>query len=169
MIVYTGNGKGKTTAAIGLAVRAWGQGLRPIVIQFIKATAPDKRRGEQTMAQSIGIPWVSHGAGWIAPYTLDKHKQTARLAWASAKRAVLMPDVYDMVVLDEFTYVVNLGWLEEDALAWLKANLPKHMALVVTGRDAAKDWMEWADTVTDMQEVKHAFHSGVQAEVGIEY
>jgi cob(I)alamin adenosyltransferase len=168
VIVNTGNGKGKTTAAIGMAVRAWGQHLRPCVIQFIKSE--ESRTGEQKAAETMGIAWYQVGEGfvWYAAGATRSRKQAQR-GWELAKQTI-KAHIYDMVILDEFTYPLNFGWVDvNEAVAWFIHNKPADTHLVITGRDCPQALGDYADVVTDMRVVKHAFDEGVCAQLGVEY
>jgi cob(I)alamin adenosyltransferase len=166
--VYTGDGKGKTTAALGLALRARGQGLRVGVIQFIKASR--LQSGEAYLARELGIEWHQAGDGftWNSK-DLDESARLALAGWRLAQEKIASPD-FDLIVLDEFTYPLNLGWLPEmEALAWLRENRRPDCHLVITGREASQALVAWADLVTEMRLVKHPFELGVKAQAGIEF
>jgi cob(I)alamin adenosyltransferase len=166
VIVNTGNGKGKTTAALGLAMRAWGRDLRVCVIQFIKGAG---RTGEALAARRMGLEWHVTGSGFT--WTGDKAEQArlAAAAWEEA-RAKILAGNYDIVVLDEFTYAFDFGWLSvTGVIEWLRANKPASLHLVITGRGAPPELIDYADLVTEMVEVKHPFKKGVFGQPGIEY
>ncbi len=166
VIVNTGNGKGKTTAALGLAMRAWGREMRVCVIQFIKGA---DRTGEALAARRMGMEWHVTGNGFT--WTGDKAEQRRRAveAWADAQEKVAS-GVYDMIVLDEFTYAFDFGWLDvNDVIAWLRTHKPAPLHLVITGRGAPVELMEYADLVTEMVEVKHPYRNGIPGQPGIEY
>jgi cob(I)alamin adenosyltransferase len=168
VILYTGQGKGKTTAALGLVLRAWGHGLRCCVIQFIKSERG--RWGETLAAERLGIPWHTLGAGFTwRSQDLARDRRKAEEGWALAQ-AEIVSGKHDLVVLDEFTYPLRFGWLDPQAvLAWLRANRPPGLHLVITGRDAVDELVALADLVTEMNEIKHPFAEGVSAQRGIEY
>jgi cob(I)alamin adenosyltransferase len=168
IIVYTGDGKGKTTAAMGLLMRAWGQGLRVCVIQFIKNEGG--KWGEYKTAQKLGIEWHKYGDGftWLSK-DMDETVALARQGWELAQEKIA-GGAYDLVVLDEFTYALAYDWLEaSDALAWLKANRPAGTHVVITGRQAPDALLEAADLVTEMKLVRHPYENGVRAQAGIEF
>ncbi|MCZ7551738.1 MAG: cob(I)yrinic acid a,c-diamide adenosyltransferase [Anaerolineae bacterium UTCFX2] len=168
VIVNTGNGKGKTTAALGLLLRAWGRGLRVCVIQFIKAETG--AWGEFKAAERLGIEWHKMGDGftWLSK-DMDKTIQTARNGWELAQQKITSGD-YDLVVLDEFTYPLLYGWLDPaEVVSWMKAHKPPELHLVVTGRDAPELLIDYADLVTDMTVIKHPFDQGIKAQPGIEF
>jgi cob(I)alamin adenosyltransferase len=168
VILYTGNGKGKTTAALGLVLRAWGHGLRPCVIQFIKDERG--RWGETIAAQRLGIPWHAMGAGFtFLSQDLEHDRERALAGWTVAQEAIAGGN-YDLVVLDEFTYPVTYGWLPAgEVIDWLHEHRPANVDLVITGRDADPALVAYADLVTEMREVKHPYNRGVRARRGVEF
>ncbi|WP_234508003.1 MULTISPECIES: cob(I)yrinic acid a,c-diamide adenosyltransferase [Thermus] len=167
LLVYTGDGKGKSTAAFGLALRAHGRGLRVRVFQFVKhATA---RFGEHRAFARLGIPIEGLGDGFTwKSRDLEASARLAQEGWQRAKEA-LLSGAYDLVVLDEATYPLRYGWIAlEEFLEALKGR-PPHVHVVVTGRGAPEALLDLADTVTEMRKVKHAFDQGVPAQRGIEH
>ena len=169
VIVNTGDGKGKTTAALGIVLRAWGRGMRVCVIQFLKNE--HARFGEIRAAEKLGIAWLSTGDGWT--WTSKDPAETrarALAAWALAQEKIAGGE-YDIVVLDEFTYLLHYGWLDvADVLAWLAEHKPAMLHLIITGRYAPPALVEFADLVTEMCEVKHPFAAqGIRAQAGIEF
>jgi len=166
VIVNTGDGKGKSTAAFGLALRAHGRGKAVTIFQFMKV--PSARFGEHRMFEQIGIPIVGLGDGFSwKSQDLEHSAQLARDGWQKAKAAILGGD-YFLVVLDEITYPLIYGWLPlEDVLETLKVR-PSHVHVALTGRRCPPEIIELADTVTEMQMVKHAFKAGIPAQRGIE-
>ncbi len=168
VIVNTGEGKGKSTAALGLLLRAWGRGFRVCVIQFIKAETG--QWGEVKAAKKLGIEWHTTGDGftWTSK---DMEQTTARAikGWELAQEKITSGQ-YDLIVLDEFTYALHFGWLETtQVIDWLKANKPADLHLVITGRDAPADLIQYADLVTEMLAIKHPFDQGIKAQAGIEF
>lgn len=168
LIVNTGHGKGKTTAALGTILRAWGQGLRVCVIQFIKSERG--RWGEVKAAEKLGLEWHVAGDGWTwGRADLTSAAQMARRAWALAQERIASGR-YDLILLDEFTYPLRFGWLNVgEILAWLEENRPPELHLIITGRDALPTLVEAADLVTDMRNVKHPFERGICGQRGIEF
>jgi cob(I)alamin adenosyltransferase len=168
IILNTGNGKGKSTAAFGTLLRAWGRGFRVCVIQFIKAETG--QWGEIKAAKKLGIDWFAKGDGFT--WTSKNMNETVARAldgWEVAKEKITSGE-YDLVILDEFTYALAFGWLNvAQVVEWLKANKPSDMHLVITGRDAPDALIEYADLVTTMLEIKHPFRSGIPAQAGIEF
>lgn len=168
VIVNTGSGKGKTTAALGLVMRSLGWEKRVCVLQFIKNRSAGG--GEIRMARKLGLELVACGDGFTwDSRDLDHSAALAREAWQEAQRRILS-GAYDLIVLDEFTYLLQLGWLETKAVvAWLSENKPAGLHLVITGRDAPPELMDYADLVTEMREIKHPYEKGVPAQQGIEF
>ncbi|MEW6047080.1 MAG: cob(I)yrinic acid a,c-diamide adenosyltransferase [Bacillota bacterium] len=168
LVVYTGTGKGKTTAALGLLFRGWAQGWRMCVIQFIKHEAG--RWSEVRTAQELGIEWIKSGDGftWLSR-DLDRTAERARSAWQLAREKIASGR-YHLVLLDEFTYPLYYGWLSADAVVqWLRSNRPLHTHVIITGRHAPPALVELADLVTEMKEVKHPYSQGIAAQPGIDY
>jgi len=168
VIVNTGKGKGKTTAALGLLMRARGQGLQTCVIQFIKSDTG--RWGEVKTAQELGIEWHKMGDGftWLSK-DIDESAAKAEHGWKIAQEKIASGE-YNLIVLDEFTYTMHFKWLDtQEVIDWLKANKPPEMHLVITGRYAPEALTEYADLVTEMTKIKHPFDQGRKAQRGIEF
>jgi cob(I)alamin adenosyltransferase len=167
VIVNTGNGKGKSTAAFGLVLRAWGRGWKIAVLQFLKSAT--NNYGERRAARKLGIDWIPMGDGWTwTSKDLDRTADLARDCWDRSKRMLASGD-YDLVVLDELTYAMKYGWLSvEDVVEGLKARHARTFA-VITGRGAPAELIEFADLVTEMQEIKHPYKRGIKAQPGIEF
>ena len=166
VIVNTGDGKGKSTAAFGLAFRALGRGKAVKVFQFMKV--PTARFGEHRLAERVGLPVEGLGDGfsWKSK-DLDHSAQLAREGWDKAKAAILSGE-YFLVVLDEVTYPIIYGWLPlQEVLDTLQAR-PKDVHVCLTGRRCPQELIAMADTVTEMQMIKHAFQAGIPAQRGIE-
>ena len=168
VIVNTGDGKGKTTAALGMVLRAWGRDFCVCVIQFIKAETG--QWGEIKATKKLDIEWLTTGDGftWLSK---DMDETTARAlhGWELAKEKIASGD-YDLIILDEFTYPLQFGWIDSaQAIDWLKANKPNDMHIIITGRDAPAALIEYADLVTEMREIKHPYQKGIQAQAGIEF
>lgn len=164
--VYTGNGKGKTTAAMGLAFRAWGQGLSVGIFQFLKSGG---RTGEFMAAHRLGMLFQQYGSGrWIVHRRPEAEE--VRLAQAGLEAAnEAVKSGTDVVVLDEISHAVNLGLLPLDQVLTLLQNSQEGTELVLTGRDMPQAIVDCADLVTEMKEIKHPFRQGVDARQGIEY
>lgn len=170
VIVHTGDGKGKSTAAFGLALRAQGRthvhGKQVRIFQFMKV--PTARFGEHRMFEQIGLPIEGLGDGfsWKSK-DLDHSAQLARDGWARAK-ATILDGQHFLVVLDEITYPLIYGWLPLDDVLQTLQSRPKDVHVCLTGRRCPPEIIELADTVTEMTLVKHAFKAGIPAQRGIE-
>lgn len=174
VLVYTGEGKGKTTAALGLALRAVGQGLRVLMIQFLKGSWPS---GERRAAEYLpGFRLVAMGLGftWDGRHTAEEHRAALRRAWQAAREAVLSGD-YDLVILDELNNVFHIRDFPVDDIVTVAEVLrtldqrPPHVHVLITGRGAPAALLERADLVTEMVAVKHPYAAGEPARRGIEY
>lgn len=166
VLVHTGDGKGKSTAAFGLALRAHGRGQKVIVYQFMKV--PSARFGEHRAFETLGLPIEGLGDGFSwKSRDLDHSAQLARDGWARAE-ATIRGGEHFMVVLDEIMYPLRYGWIPlADVLACLSER-PSHVNVVLTGRGAPEELVSVADTVTELRLVKHHFQAGVPAQRGIE-
>lgn len=166
LMVFTGNGKGKTTAAFGTALRAVGHGKKVGVIQFIKGEWPN---GERNLLSQHGVEFqvMSTGFTWE---TQNRATDTeACLAvWQHARR-MLADEALDLVLLDEITYMVSMDYLPLDELERALDARPAHQSVILTGRGCHRALTERADTVTEMRPVKHAFDAGIQAQQGIDW
>ncbi|NAT76094.1 cob(I)yrinic acid a,c-diamide adenosyltransferase [Dickeya dadantii] len=166
LIVFTGNGKGKTTAAFGTVTRAVGHGLKAGVIQFIKGEWPN---GEKQLLQQHGVEFQVMATGFTWE-TQNRQTDTdaARRVWQHGLR-MLADDSLDLVVLDELTYMLSYEYLPLDEVLAALRQRPAHQSVIVTGRGCHRDVLELADTVTEMRPVKHAFDAGIQAQQGIDW
>jgi cob(I)alamin adenosyltransferase len=166
VIVHTGNGKGKSTAAFGLALRAHGRGKAVKIYQFMKV--PSARFGEHRVFERLGVPIEGLGDGFSwKSRDLDRSARLAREGWARAEDTI-RAGAHFLVVLDEITYPLRYGWLPlAPVLACLRER-PPHVHVVLTGRDAPEELIALADTVTEMVMVKHHYQAGVPAQRGIE-
>lgn len=166
LIVFTGNGKGKTTAAFGTVTRAVGHGMRAAAIQFIKGEWPN---GEKNLLEPHGVEFQVMATGFTWE-TQNKETDTAacRAVWQHGKR-MLADTSLDLVVLDELTYMVSFGYLDlQDVVDALNAR-PAHQTVIITGRGCHRDLLEMADTVSELRPVKHAFDAGIMAQQGIDW
>lgn len=167
LIVYTGHGKGKTTAALGMVFRALGRGMRVGVVQFIKGKW---KTGERLFAETLpalDFHVMGRGFTWESD-DLSNDKAAASAAWETA-RAMISSGAHDLVVLDELTYTFHYGFLAiEDVLAALRAR-PAHVHVVITGRNAPAELVLLADLVTEMKSVKHPFEHGIPAQLGVDF
>ncbi|MBI9045328.1 MAG: cob(I)yrinic acid a,c-diamide adenosyltransferase [Anaerolineaceae bacterium] len=168
VIVNTGDGKGKTTAAVGLLIRAWGRDMRVGMLQFIKNKG--LRSGEILAAEKMGIEIIPMGDGFThKTKDIDESILLAQLAWKEAQKRILSNE-YELLVLDEFTYALIYNWLEiKKVISWLKSNKPPMLHLVITGRNAPPALIEFADLVTEMTLIKHPYKEGIKSQPGIEY
>ncbi|GAB6985586.1 cob(I)yrinic acid a,c-diamide adenosyltransferase [Nocardioides pyridinolyticus] len=180
VVVHTGDGKGKSTAAFGLALRGWNQGWRIGVFQFVKSAK--WRIGEQTVLERLGrlheetgeggpVEWHKMGSGWSwsrKQGEAEDHEAAAREGWGEIKRR-LADQMHDLLVLDEFTYLLKWGWVDVDDVVTTLADRPGHQHVVITGRYADPALVEVADLVTEMGKVKHPMDVGQKGQRGIEW
>jgi cob(I)alamin adenosyltransferase len=167
VLVNTGDGKGKSTAAFGVLMRAVARDWRVCVIQFIKS---DKWKvGEEKVARQLGVDWLKGGDGftWESP-DLDKSEGRAAAAWQLAAAAIAGAE-YQLVVLDEITYPMNWGWIDTDSVIEAIRTRPERVNVIATGRDAPQALIDVADTVTEMVKVRHAYDRGIRARRGIDF
>ena len=168
LIVHTGKGKGKSTAAFGLVMRALGHGFRIGVVQFVKgAWETGERFVLDRFPDLVTIQAMGEGFTWE---TQDRERDiaAANAAWDKAKTMIADPS-YRMVLLDELNIVLRYGYLDIDEVVETLNARPEGMHVIVTGRNAKDELIEAADLVTDMTQVKHPFRSGVKAQIGIEF
>ncbi len=166
VIVHTGDGKGKSTAAFGLAVRAHGRGKAVKIYQFMKV--PSARFGEHRLFERLGVPIEGLGDGFSwKSRDLEHSAQLARDGWARAE-ATIRAGEHFLVVLDEITYPLRYGWLALEPVLDCLRERPFDVHVVLTGRNAPDELIDLADTVTEMRLVKHHYQSGVPAQRGIE-
>ena len=168
VIVNTGDGRGKSTSAFGIILRMLGRNKTVALVQFLKNETG--QWGEIRALQQLGLDPIKTGDGftWTSK-DLDETQARALHGWEIAKSKIIS-GMYDMVVLDEFTYLMDFGWLDvEDVVAWLRANKPTEQHLVITGRNAPPALIAYADTVSEMVKVKHAYDAGIKARAGIEF
>ena len=167
VMVNTGDGKGKSTAAFGTAMRAVARGWKVCVIQFVKSGK--WKVGEEKAAMTLGIEWLTIGDGftWDSK-NMDRTEAVARQAWTVSKEKIESGQ-YGLVVLDEITYPMNWGWIPTAEVVDVIRNRPPSVNVIATGRDAPAELVDLADTVTEMRKVKHAFDRGVRAIRGIDF
>jgi cob(I)alamin adenosyltransferase len=167
VIVNTGHGKGKSSAAFGVMGRAWARGWSVSVVQFIKADSWNT--GEKKLADHLGVEWHTLGDGFTWESTdLDETAAKGAHAWEVAKTKLASGE-HQLVILDEMTYAITFGWIDVDDVVRAIRDRAPATNVVITGRDAADELVAIADTVTEMRKVKHAFDSGIKAIKGIEY
>ena len=167
MIINTGDGKGKSSSAFGVMLRAVARGWNVIVIQFIKS---DKwQTGEKKMAENLGVDWITGGDGftWESD-DMDATIDAAKDAWEKARR-VIAEGEHDLVILDEATYPVSFEWIPVEDVVQAITSRPTRTNVIITGRDADEALVEIADTVTEMRKVKHVFDEGIPARKGLDF
>lgn len=171
-LVYTGNGKGKTTAALGIALRSTGRGMKVKIFQFIKS--PQRTYGEQIALQKLGVEMVQLGIGFTWTKTPEEHREALRKAWPIARDAVLSGE-YDVVILDELNNALSIDKFpiddvlpKEEVLDMIR-NKPEHVHLIITGRNALNEVKELADLVSVIDPEKHYYEDGVEAVKGLEF
>lgn len=167
VLINTGDGKGKSTAAFGTAMRAIARGWRVAVVQFLKSG--DWSVGEEKIGRQMGIEWFALGDGFTWDSSdMEETEAIAREAWGQAEEMIESGE-YDLIVLDEVTYPINWGWVQLSDVVEAIETRSERTNLVLTGRDAMGELIDIADTVTEMKKVKHAFDRGVMARRGIDY
>jgi len=167
VVVNTGNGKGKSSSAFGMMIRAVARDWNVAVVQFIKSG--DWKVGEEKIGRQLGVDWFAFGEG----FTWDSEDMSndiahARAGWSKAVE-LMNAGEHQLVIFDELTYLSNFGWLPIGDIVDAVQHRPRHVNVVITGRDAAPELIEIADTVTEMVEVKHAYQQGIRAMRGIDY
>ncbi|MBG7603568.1 MAG: cob(I)yrinic acid a,c-diamide adenosyltransferase [Actinobacteria bacterium] len=167
VVVNTGNGKGKSSAAFGMMIRAIARGWNVAVVQFIKSG--DWNTGEEKIARQLGVDWHAFGEGftWDSD-DLSNDRAHAAAGWAKAVET-MNAGKHQLVIFDELTYLSSFNWLDISEIVSAISNRPSHVNVIITGRDAAPELIEIADTVTEMREVKHAYQQGIRAMRGLDY
>lgn len=167
VIVNTGDGKGKSTAAFGTMLRAVARGWNVAVVQFVKSG--EWRVGEEEVGRRLGVDWWALGDGFTwESEDMDRSQAVAVEAWQAA-RDLVSAGAHHLVILDEITYPVNWGWIAASEVVATVRERPEQVNVVMTGRDAPAPLVDLADTVTQMRSVKHAFDQGIEARRGIDY
>lgn len=168
LIVFTGNGKGKTTAALGMALRAAGHGMKILILQFIKGSWAYGELEAFERFPEVKIQPLGTGFTWKKE-TLEEDRQLAQTGWELAVQEIGSGG-YDVIILDELNYVLSYGLLPIETVMEVFKNRPPNLHVVVTGRNAAEDLILMADLVTEMQQIKHPYHDqGIKAQQGIEF
>ena len=167
VVVNTGNGKGKSSSAFGMMVRAVGRGWNVAVVQFIKSG--NWNTGEEKVGRQLGVDWYAFGEGftWDSD-DLSNDRAHAAEGWAKAVE-IMNAGEHQLVIFDELTYLPSFNWLSVTDIVDAVANRPRHVNVIITGRDAPRELIDLADTVTEMREVKHAYQQGIRAMRGIDY
>jgi len=168
IILYTGAGKGKTSAALGQIFRAIGHGMKICMIQFVKGRW---KTGEMKTAEKFSDLLEFHikGRGFIFnSKNVDKHIKAGKDAWEFAKKKIFS-DKYELIVLDELTYLIKYKIFKEDEILQVLRNKPKRLHILITGRDATEGLIESSDIVSKIENIKHPFQKGIKAQKGIEF
>jgi cob(I)alamin adenosyltransferase len=167
VLVNTGNGKGKSSSAFGMMLRALAVEWNVAVVQFIKSG--DWKVGEEKMGRQLGVDWQSFGDGftWDSD-NLENDRAHADEGWQAAKQLIQAGE-HRLVILDELTYLCTWGWVDQADVIETIVRRPERVNIIVTGRDAPAGLIEIADTVTEMTEIKHAYQQGIRAKRGIDY
>ncbi|OXY82380.1 cob(I)yrinic acid a,c-diamide adenosyltransferase [Oceanimonas doudoroffii] len=166
LMVITGNGKGKSTAGFGTVTRAVGHGKKAAVVQFIKGGWDC---GERNLLQQVGVPFVVMNTGFTwETQNREKDMAACEQTWLPAEKMLADPSI-DLVLLDELTYMVAYHYLDLERVLTALKNRPAHQHVVITGRGCHRAIIELADTVSEVQSVKHAFEAGVKAQAGFDY
>lgn len=171
VIVYTGNGKGKTTASLGVALRAIGHGLRVCMVQFIKG---EWHYGELNSIKKLepDFELIVAGKGFIGiiddDHAFEEHVRAAKTALDIVEQKISL-DTFDIIILDEINYALHLGVLQLTDVMKILQNRPKHLSLILTGNHACEEIITLADLVTEMKEIKHPYKKGIKAKRGIDF
>lgn len=174
ILVNTGNGKGKTTAALGVVLRAVGQGFKVLILQFIKSgngygeLAGLAKLGDQVEIRSMGKGFIYYKRDEVGEAELSRHKEAAQVAWRTLVEEV-NSDKWDLIVMDEINNAINYELIDVHSVEEMLKNKPKRLHVVLTGRYAKPEIIDMADTVTEMKVVKHAYEKGIKAAKGIEF
>ncbi len=171
VIVYTGNGKGKTTASLGVALRAIGHGLRVCMVQFIKG---EWHYGELNSIKKLEPEFelIVAGKGFIGiiddDHAFEEHVRAAKTALDIVEQKISL-DTFDIIILDEINYALHLGVLQLADVMRILQNRPRHLSLILTGNHACEEIITLADLVTEMKEIKHPYKKGIKAKRGIDF
>lgn len=167
VLVNTGPGKGKTSAAMGVVIRSVARGWPVGVVQFLKSGS--WHTGEEKVCRQLGVDWWTDGEGftWLSE-DLSVDESVAVGAWTRA-RALIEAGDHQLVVLDEVTYPVNWGWIDVADVVETIRSRPDHVNIVITGRNAPAELIDVADTVSEIADVKHAYQAGIRAKKGIDF
>lgn len=167
VLVNTGDGKGKSTAAFGTMIRAVARGWKVAVVQFLKSG--EWAVGEEKVARDLGVDWHAIGDGFTWDSAdMSESEAIARQAWEKAAEIIAAGE-HDLVILDEITYPLNWNWVPTDAVVTTIRDRPDNVNIICTGRDAPQTLIDIAHTVTEMRNVKHAYDQGIMARRGIDY
>ncbi len=167
LLVNTGDGKGKSSAAFGVMLRSVAMGWPVVVLQFVKSG--EWKVGEEKIGRQLGVEWHSLGEGFTwDSNNLDHDKEVAQRAWEMAADYIAAGK-HRLVILDELTYLCTWGWIDTAAVVNVLRDRPENVNVIITGRDCPAEIIENADTVTEMRKIKHAYDQGIAAKKGIEY
>lgn len=168
VIINTGDGKGKSTAAFGMLLRAWGRDMNVAALQFIKSQT--SKYGEHMALEKMGIEVIPAGRGFTwTSHDLDVDAERAKHGWQMASEMILSGD-YGVFMLDEITYPIRYGWIEVNDVIDVLSRRPEMMHVILTGRSAQKELIEFADLVTEMRPIKHHYEQQeITAQKGVEY
>ena len=169
VLLNTGDGKGKTTAALGVMMRALAQGWRVSVIQFLKSD--DWETSEENIFSQLGVNWIKCGEGrftWSKNYDPEVARAKAQAGWKAAKEELKSKDL-GLLVLDEIALALKFGWLEEEEVIHTIQERSPNINVILTGREASESLIKLADVVTEMRKIKHPFDKGIVARTGIDY
>lgn len=167
LLVLTGDGKGKSSSAFGMMLRALAREWKVAVVQFVKSG--NWNVGEEKMGRRLGVKWLTLGGGFTwESENLDRDKTTAADAWELASQ-LIHSGTYNLVILDELTYLMTWKWLSPELVVETLTNRPRHVNVVVTGRDAPQEIVSVADTVSTVLNTKHAYEQGFKALRGVDY
>lgn len=167
IIIHTGDGKGKTTAALGTAFRALGHGHKVCVIQFLKGQG---KYGERLFARGLeNLDWHICGKGFVfSKEDIEEDRKVAREGFSLAQK-VIEEDLYDLVILDEITYLALYDFIPVEEIVVVLRNKPERLSVILTGRNAPSELVGIADTVSEIRAIKHAYDAGIKAQKGIEF
>ena len=166
-IIYTGHGKGKTTAALGMVFRALGRDLKVAVVQFVKGKWMTGERKFAEGLKNLDFHVMGLGFTWESD-DISQDKRAAQLAWEKSKELILGGE-HPIVILDEITYAMNYGFIEEDDVAAILQDKPPQTTVVLTGRNAPEQILDIADLVSNIEAVKHPYQKGRAALIGVDY
>ena len=167
VLINTGDGKGKSSAAFGVMVRALARDWPVAVVQFVKSGK--WQVGEENIGRQLGVHWLDVGDGFTWDSNdLDHDRELARAGWSQAAALIVAGD-HHLVILDELTYLCTWGWVDTSAVVAALRERPEHVNVIITGRDCPDELIEVADTVTEMTKIKHAYDAGITAQRGIDY
>ncbi len=167
VVVNTGDGKGKTTAAFGVVFRCLGRNMKCAIVQFVKGKWKTGERLRAEQMDELSFHVMGLGFTWDSK-DINKDIAAAKVAWEKSKEYIL-DDIHDVVVLDEFTYTVKYDWLDVDEIIAVLKQRPEMKHVIITGRDCHQKLIDYADLATEMKLLKHPYKEGIAAQKGIEF